>query len=78
VDYVEDVIATTEQKHIELYIDNGTLDLEAQLQPGIDEMMKALEAKDQEYVWYHDQGAPHNERAWSARTWRPLVQFFGK
>ncbi len=78
VDYIKEVLAESQRKDIELYIDNGTLDLEAQLQPGIDEMMKTLDAKEQEYIWYLDQGAPHNERAWSARTWRPLVQFFGK
>ena len=78
VDYVEDVMSTTERRDIELYIDNGTLDLEARLQPGIDEMLKTLDAKEYKYVWYLDEGAPHNERAWSARVWRPLVQFFGK
>jgi predicted alpha/beta superfamily hydrolase len=78
VDYVEDVMSATQPRDIELYIDNGTLDLEAELQPGIDEMLKTLDAKEHAYVWYLDHGAPHNEKAWSARVWRPLVQFFGK
>jgi predicted alpha/beta superfamily hydrolase len=78
VDYVEEVLADRLTREIEIYIDNGTLDLEARLQPGIDEMLKVLDQKGYDYVWYLDQGAPHNEIAWSARVWRPLVQFFGK
>jgi enterochelin esterase-like enzyme len=78
VDYVEDVQKISSIRDIELYIDNGTLDLEAELQPGIDEMLQTLDARNQEYVWYLDEGAAHNERAWSARAWRPLLQFFGK
>ena len=78
VDYVEEVVADDAQKEIDLYIDNGTLDLEAILQPGIDEMMQILNAKGYNYTWYRDEGAPHNEIAWSKRVWRPLLQFFGK
>jgi predicted alpha/beta superfamily hydrolase len=78
VDYVENVAADLKKKDIELYIDNGTLDLETILQPGIDEMKKTLDDREYEYTWFLDRGAPHNERAWSARAWRPLVQFFSK
>ncbi len=78
IDYVEDVVADNSKKNIELYIDNGTRDLEARLQPGIDEMMHVLDVKHYTYTWYRDEGATHNEIAWSRRVWRPLIQFFGK
>lgn len=78
VDYVSDVESTSGRRDIELYIDNGTLEIEAILQPGIDEMMQVLEAKGSEFTWYLDAGAPHNEIAWSRRVWRPLKMFFGK
>lgn len=78
VDYIENVQSDPARKSIDLYIDNGTLDIESLLQPGIDEMLRALDEKKAPYTWYLDDGAPHNERAWSARVWRPLKQFFGK
>jgi predicted alpha/beta superfamily hydrolase len=78
VDYVDNVIRDTDVRDINLYIDNGTVDLEAILQPGIDEMLRALDDKGYQYQWSLDEGAPHNEIAWSARVWRPLLQFFGK
>lgn len=78
-DYVEDVVNYTgEKQDINLYMDNGTEDLESLLQPGNDEMMKALNEKGYPFEWYLDKGATHNEMAWSKRVWRPLVQFFGK
>jgi hypothetical protein len=78
VDYIENVQSDPAKKSIDLYIDNGTLDIESLLQPGIDEMLKTLEEKKTPYTWYLDEGAPHNERAWSARVWKPLLQFFGR
>jgi len=78
INYVEDVERDSTRKNIELYIDNGTLDLEARLQPGIDEMMEALDKNHYPYTWFLDKGAIHNEIAWSRRAWRPLLQFFGK
>jgi len=76
--YVEDVERDTSRRDIELYIDNGTRDLEERLQPGIDEMMHVLDTKHYTYTWYRDEGATHNEIAWSRRVWRPLIAFFGK
>jgi predicted alpha/beta superfamily hydrolase len=61
-----------------IYIDNGTQDLEAVLQPGIDDMMGVLKQKNIQYTWFLDEGATHNEAAWSKRAWRPFVQFFGR
>lgn len=73
IDYVSVVSSSEDIRDINLYIDNGTLDLEALLQPGIDDMLDALDAKGLFYTWYLDDGAPHNEHAWSSRVWRPLV-----
>ncbi len=76
LDYVKTVQASTSKKNIDLYIDNGTLDLEARLQPGIDDMMAELKKQNYPFVWFSDKGATHNEQAWARRTYRPLVQFF--
>ena len=75
VPYVEEYRG--EKKVIDLYMDNGTIGLEEELQPGISAMMKVLDRKGYPYSWYLDEGAEHNEIAWSKRCWRPLVQFFG-
>jgi hypothetical protein len=61
-----------------VYIDNGTRDLEAVLQPGIDDMLRTLKAKNIGFTLFLDEGATHNEAAWSKRAWRPFVQFFKK
>lgn len=53
------------------YMDNGGVDLEALLQPGIDEMLLALDAKgfrlDTDFVFVKDPEATHNEAAWAKR-----------
>ena len=53
------------------YIDNGGVGLEEQLQPGIDDMLKALEAKgykkDKDFFWVLDQEARHFESDWAKR-----------
>jgi len=70
------------KKNIKLYIDNGGLDLEKLLQPGIDEMLSVLEDKGfisgKDYQWQKDISAPHNEDAWAKRFWQPLIFLFGK
>jgi hypothetical protein len=33
---------------------------------------------DQDYYWYKDSTATHNESAWAKRVWRPLVLFWGR
>jgi enterochelin esterase-like enzyme len=78
VNYVDNVLEDSQKRNIDLYIDNGTIDLEALLQPGIDEMLSILDERGYQYRWFQDEGAPHNEIAWSARVWKPLLQFFGK
>ena len=79
LDYVKTVQAAPNFKYAHhIYIDNGTQDLEAVLQPGIDEMMDVLKQKNIAFTWFSDEGATHNEAAWSKRAWRPFLQFFAK
>lgn len=70
------------KKDISLYIDNGDIGIEAELQPGIDDMFGLLKNRGYELgkrvTWYLDENAEHNEMAWSKRLWRPLINFFGK
>lgn len=61
----------------ELYIYNGTVGLEADLQPGIDDMMAVLRDKKVPFVWVQGQGEAHQEPAWARWVSQPLVQFFG-
>lgn len=66
---------------IRLYIDNGGVGIDQQLQPGISMMLFRLQMKgmllNEDLVYFEDPKAEHNERAWSARVWRPLEFFFG-
>jgi len=65
---------------IKIYIDNGGIDLENELQPGIDAMLNSLTAlgfrPDCDYYWVKDPQAAHNETAWSRRIAYPLQLFF--
>lgn len=83
VDYVKEMKSYSgEKKDIVLYIDNGGVGLEETLQPGIDEMLEALQEKGYEegkdYLWKKDNEAEHNEHAWAQRIHIPLKIFFGK
>lgn len=65
-----------------IYMDNGTVGLEAELQPMCDNMMQALAAKgytkdSADFDWFLDEGAEHNEAAWAKRAERPLLFLFG-
>ena len=68
------------KKNIQIYIDNGGIKLETQLQPGIDEMIVALEnkgfLKDIDYFWVNDKNARHFESDWGKRMPWVLVKFF--
>jgi len=80
LDYVLPVLNFTGKKELILYIDNGGKGLEAELQPGIDEMLAALESKElvngRNLLYYVDPAAEHNESAWAKRTWRFLKFFY--
>jgi predicted alpha/beta superfamily hydrolase len=80
---VDEVEAYTgPKKPIRFYIDVGGIGLEQRLKPGSDDMAAALrkkgyiDGKDLEY--FYDPMAEHNEKAWAARVWRPLIFFFGR
>ncbi len=83
IDYVKNILEYKgEKKEITLYIDNGGVDLDARLQTGVDEMVKALKYKgfkeNKDLFVFIDKTATHNEAAWAKRVWRPLEIFFRK
>ncbi|HLO79382.1 MAG TPA: alpha/beta hydrolase-fold protein [Chitinophagaceae bacterium] len=69
--YVTTVKNDPKRKKVFFYIDNGGLGLEQQLQPGVDEMLKALNSKGykpgRDYIFIAAPDAGHNEEAWSKR-----------
>lgn len=83
IDYVSTVKTYRgEQKPIKIYIDNGEVGLESELQPGIDDMLIALQNKNYQIgsniFWYKYNHAQHSERDWSKRVWRMLKFLFDK
>jgi predicted alpha/beta superfamily hydrolase len=83
INYVDSIEAYSgAKKNLKLYIDNGTLGIEEELQSGNDLMLTALKSKgfclDYDLAWYKDTDAPHSETAWAKRFWRPLLFLFGK
>jgi predicted alpha/beta superfamily hydrolase len=83
LNYVDTVINYSgAKKDIKLYFDNGGIGLDADLQPGTDEMIIELQNKGfelgKDIIWYVDKNAFHSEKAWAERIWRPLVFFFNK
>ncbi len=82
IDYVENVSKYSgEKKNLTLYIDNGGIDLEARLLPGVNDMVNTLEKKGfikgKDLFVYIDKSASHNEAAWAKRVWKPIEIFFG-
>jgi predicted alpha/beta superfamily hydrolase len=81
IDYVKEVEKYTgKKKDIKIYIDNGGIDLETRLQPGVDDMIKALDKKgykkDKDYFVVIDKNAAHTESEWAKRMPFPLTLFF--
>lgn len=78
IDTVKKSAVTPE--NVLFYIDNGGIDLEAQLQPGIDEMITALKSRGMregvDFVFIKDEKAPHNEHAWADRMPEALRLIF--
>lgn len=66
----------------QIYMDNGTADLERKLMPGCMHMLRVLKERgykeNKNLVWFRDEGAWHNEHAWAQRLWRPLEYLYGK
>ena len=82
IDYVQNVRNFQgAKKNIRVYIDNGGVGLEEKLQPGIDEMMMALDERGYQrgvdYFWVHDKEARHFEAAWGKRMPQALKLLFG-
>lgn len=83
IDYVK-VVANYQgkKKNIKLYIDNGGIGLEEQLQPGITDMLTVLNQqgykKDKDYLWFLDKNAKHFEAAWAKRMPNALIWLLGK
>ncbi len=83
IDYVAEVRKDKgNKKRVTIYFDNGTVGLEKKLQPGIDEMISALQIKrfelDNDLFFYKDIDATHSEMAWSKKVNRFLKLFFGR
>ncbi len=77
-DYVRVIQASSDKKKdVFFYLDNGGVGLESQLQPGIDEMIRALKAKGYEegkdFVFVQDSAAKHSEADWAKRFPRALL-----
>ena len=81
IDYVAPVkkyIGT--KKDLKIFIYNGGVGLEEQLQPGIDEMMLVLKEKgfveSKDLLFIKDSSAEHNESAWAKNVYRFIEYFF--
>ena len=75
---IKRVKKTKEHKPIKVVILNGSVGLEAELQPAITDMINFLEDKEFEYLVYEIfEGAEHNEPAWAKQVEIPLLYFFG-
>jgi len=71
-DYTQTVRSSERPKApIFLYLDNGTLGLDSQLQPGIDDMLAALKSKGytdgKDFLFLRDPTAKHSEADWAKR-----------
>jgi len=70
------------KKPLKIYIDDGSIGLEKKLLPGVKETIELMEQKGyktgEDLMWYYDENAEHNEKAWAARLWKPLLFMFGK
>jgi predicted alpha/beta superfamily hydrolase len=71
-----------EKKDIKVYIDNGEIGIESEIQPGIDNMLQELreqgytEGKD--FIWSLHKEAEHSEKAWAKRFPGILKFLFGR
>jgi len=75
---VKRVKKSKKERPIKLVIINGTVDLEAELQPAITKMVNVLKDKEFENIIYEIfEDAKHNESAWAKQVEIPLLYFFG-
>jgi len=78
-DFIGYFEATRENpRDVFFYIDNGGVELDAILQPGVDEMLASLEQwgyrQDKDWIFIHDTNAKHFESAWASRFPGALVR----
>lgn len=70
------------KKPLRLYIDNGSLGVDKEIQPGVNKMLKALKKKgytiDQDLFYVKDPDDPHSESAWAERLPVALEWLFGR
>ena len=68
------------KKDLKIFIYNGGIGLEEQLQPGINEMIMVLNkkgfAENKDLLFIKDTSAEHNESAWAKYVYRFLEFFF--
>ena len=81
-DYVTEIKNYSgEKKPVKIYIDNGGVGIEEELQPGIDEIISSLENfgynRGEDYYWFKAEDSEHGEKDWAKRVWRALVFLFG-
>lgn len=81
-DYVTEINNYSgEKKPVKIYIDNGGVGIEEELQPGIDEIISSLENfgynRGEDYYWFKAEDSEHGEKDWAKRVWRALVFLFG-
>jgi enterochelin esterase-like enzyme len=66
---------------LRIYLDCGTGGVDRELLPGNEQLYALLKkqgfVEGKDVTYYFADGADHNEAAWAARTWRPLVFLFG-
>ncbi|HLG32855.1 MAG TPA: alpha/beta hydrolase-fold protein [Ignavibacteriaceae bacterium] len=70
-----------EKKPVKIYLDNGGVGIEEELQPGIDEIISSLETLGykggEDYYWFKAKDSEHGEKDWAKRVWRALIFLFG-
>jgi len=83
IDYVETIKRHNgKKKDIFLYIYNGGVGVEERLQPGVDEMLDALDDKgfelNKDLFYVKDENARHSESAWGQWIGESLKLLFNK
>jgi enterochelin esterase-like enzyme len=76
-----DTVRTGGRRPIRVYLDCGTGGVDRVLLPGNEQLYALLKkqgfVEGKDVTYYFADGADHNEAAWAARVWRPLVFLFG-
>lgn len=77
-----DLVSAEGKRPIRVYLDSGnggnSQDGAPRTREMRDVMIDAGWTLGDDLVWYEEEGAIHNERAWRARVWRPLMFLYGE